>query len=430
MCKHACGKVRKMKKTSIILVGLILAIVFSSCTKKESEAAAVKTDGKVDVQNEYDIEKVFPDPLFIQIMEGKITPVEIRHGFGGEGGYFQYPSKDPEIIQKYIEALREFKIKELIADKNDFVYVSDAVNDYIFYLDDGRQFLISIDFNTYVIDREKGIQYILEYNEKLHKLNQENDIDPENEVLNTYNFSSEDDIFKLSDDDVLYLAAHDYKTTDFIDDFKADPYSDFGIPLGDLEMFEPVLLDPGGERQDYDLNKKISDQDFKKLADDYMNDFMGDLDWKIECVGETDHYVEYRYASPQEVGFGRRCFYRNMFMIGEKIEGRDYAGLVYLGELTVDNVLSEGDFYLSTFDNGYLLWRGVEETATSVVYTYYCPSLKQDGDFDEYGQNQKAQILKYMIIYDKATHHEAWGGEVIRSVDIPGTTLCMPPDPV
>ena len=418
-----------MKKTSIILVGLILAIVFSSCTKKESEAAAVKTDGKADVQNEYDIEKVFPDPLFIQIMEGKITPVEIRHGFGGEEGYFQYPSKDPEIIQKYIEALREFRIKELIADKNDFVYVSDAVNDYIFYLDDGRQFLISIDFNTYVIDREKEIQYILEYNEKLHKLNQENDIDPENEVLNTYTFSSEDDIFKLSDDDVLYLATHDYKTCDFIDDFKAEPYSDFGIPLGDLERFEPVLLDPGGERQDYDLNKKISDQDFKKLADDYMNDFMGDLDWKIDRVGETDHYVEYRYASPQEVGFGRRCFYRNMFMIGEKIEGRDYAGPVYLGELTVDNVLSEGDFYLSFDGDPHILWRAVEEQKFAIVYTYYYPDLKEIGDYDERGENQKAEILRSKIIYDKETHRITQETIVVRSVNIPGTTLYIP-DPV
>ena len=48
------------------------------------------------------------------------------------------------MINKYIEALREFKIEKIVEDQNDFKYVADAVNDYIFYLEDGREFLISI----------------------------------------------------------------------------------------------------------------------------------------------------------------------------------------------------------------------------------------------------------------------------------------------
>jgi hypothetical protein len=415
-----------MKRCSIFMVILILGMIGSGCTNRESETNKAKIEDVSVVEVQYDIEKVFPDPLFAEIVEGKIIPTEIRHGVGGEGGYIQYPSKDTEVINKYIEALREFKIEKTIEDQNDFEYVADAVNDYIFYLEDGREFLISIDLNSYVIDREKGVQYVFEFNKKLSDLNREYDIDDvEEEPLREYSFSSVEDFYNLSDDDVIYLATHKYKTSDFIDDYKADSFSDFGIPLGEFECYEEVLLDPGGERQDYDLNKKISDQDFKKLADDYMNEFMGDLDWKIDCVGETDHYVEYRYASPQDVGFGRRCFYRNKFMISEIIDGNFFAGPVYLGELTVDNILSEGDFYLSTFDNDYLLWRGVEETATSVVYTYYCPEVKQSGEDYEAGQNQKAQILKCMIIYDKETHHEAWDGEVIRSVDIPGTQLII-----
>ena len=106
-------------------------------------------------------------------MEGKIIPTEIRHGVGGEGGYIQYPSKDTEVINKYIEALREFKIEKTIEDQNDFEYVADAVNDYIFYLEDGREFLISIDLDAYVIDREKGVQYVFEFNKKLSDLNRE-----------------------------------------------------------------------------------------------------------------------------------------------------------------------------------------------------------------------------------------------------------------
>lgn len=169
-----------MKKYSIFLVVLIL-VICSGCTNREIETEEVKTGEKSDVQTGYDIEKVFPDPLFSEIMEGKIIPVEFRHGFGGEAGYFQYPSKDSEVIKKYIEALKEFRIEKIIEDKDKFVNVCDAVNDYIFILDDGREILISIDLNAYVIDMDKGIQYVLEYNETLNKLNRENDIYVENE---------------------------------------------------------------------------------------------------------------------------------------------------------------------------------------------------------------------------------------------------------
>ena len=113
-------------------------------------------------------------------------------------------------------------------------------------------------------------------------------------------------------------------------------------------------------------------------------------------------------------------------MISEKIHGNFYAGPVYLGELTVDSVLSEEDFYLSIFDNECLLWRGVEESATSIIYTYYNPNLKDTGDYDEYGQNQKAEILRSKIIYDKETHRMTQETEVVRSVNIPGTTLYIP----
>ena len=295
-------------------------------------------------------------------------------------------------------------------------------------MEDGRELLVSIDLNAYVIDMEKGIQYVLEFNKKLSDLNKEYDIDiTQEETLREYSFSSVADFNNLSDDDVIYLVTHDYKTSDFIDDYKTDSFSDFGIPLEDYERYEPVLLNPGGERQDYDVNKKISDQDFKKLTEEYMNAFRENLDsTKIDYLGETEHYMEYRYSSSQQFGSGRICFYRDLFMISEKIDGNFYAGPVYLGELTVDSVLSEEDFYLSIFDNECLLWRGVEESATSIIYTYYSPNLKDTGDYDEYGQNQKAEILKYKIIYDKETHRMTQETEVVRSVNIPGTTLYIP----
>ncbi len=257
--------------------------------------------------------------------------------------------------------------------------------------------------------------------------NRESDIGTEKESLRKFSLLSEDDINQLSDDEVLYLATHKYKTNDFVDDFRWDSYSDFGTPLDDLERFEPVLLDLGGERQDYDVNKKISDQDFRKLTEEYMSSFKEHSDdMEFYYIGETDHYVEYRYSTSQQIGSGRRCFYRNMFMVSEMIDGSFYAGPVYLGELTVDNVLSEGDFYLSSFFDSAIMWRGVKENMTSIVYTYYCPNWKQIGDYDEYGENEKAEILKSEIIYDKETHRITQESIVIHSVDIPDTKLYIP----
>ena len=126
----------------------------------------------------YDIESVFDDPVIIQIMEGEIMPVEVRHGLGGEGGYSQDKSKDPEVIRAYIDAFRNLKIKEVKTDKNDFNYVMDAINDYIFILDEDSEVIISLDLNKYVIKDDK--QYVFEHSKELSDLNELiAEVDPE-----------------------------------------------------------------------------------------------------------------------------------------------------------------------------------------------------------------------------------------------------------
>lgn len=120
-------------------------------------------------EHQYDIETAFDSKDFIKIIEGDITPVEIRHGFGGECGYSQDMSQDPKIISAYIEAFRNFKLKEIIKDEDDFKYVADGINDYIFFFDDGSSVMISLDLNAYVI--KDGKQYIYEYSQELQDLN-------------------------------------------------------------------------------------------------------------------------------------------------------------------------------------------------------------------------------------------------------------------
>ena len=148
-----------MKKTGII-IGLLSLTLFAACTNKTANTISL---------TQYDIEIPFTDPVFVQIIEGEITPVEITHAEGGEGGYNGYTTTDPEIIQRYIEAFREYKLKEIYTDENDFNYICDGINDYIFTLDDGTQVLISLDLSKYTIQGDK--QYEFEFNEKLSELN-------------------------------------------------------------------------------------------------------------------------------------------------------------------------------------------------------------------------------------------------------------------
>lgn len=185
-------------KKSVIIIGLAALLMMSACTKKElpnydQDLCETKPENSVtfksptQVENSSqagdsskiestkpgstcDIETVFDDPVFIKIMEGEIVPVKVCHGLGGECGYTQDWSEDPEMIQAYIDALRNIKIKEVITDEEEFNYVADGINDYIFLLDDDTSILISMDLSAYVIKDDK--QYVFEYSKELHDLNE------------------------------------------------------------------------------------------------------------------------------------------------------------------------------------------------------------------------------------------------------------------
>ena len=127
---------------------------------------------------EYDIEKVFTDPAFSQIMHGDTIPCMVIHGIGSEGGYEQYSTSDRYMILDYIKVFRKFKIDDVITDKEKMVFVDDAVNNYIFCMDDGSKVIVSIEANRYVIIRSNMAgeehlekEYVLKYNVMLNELN-------------------------------------------------------------------------------------------------------------------------------------------------------------------------------------------------------------------------------------------------------------------
>lgn len=112
----------------------------------------------------YDIEAAFPDEKLIMILDGQLEPVKVEYNSYGETTY-KYSSEDKEMINGFIEALKELKIKKVTTDHDKMFFVTDAINDFRFTLEDGSQTGVSLDLIAYA--NVDGTQYSFENNEKL-----------------------------------------------------------------------------------------------------------------------------------------------------------------------------------------------------------------------------------------------------------------------
>ena len=143
----------------------------SSALAGSEETSSVPDDQKEinwTVRPTYPVEEVFPDSLFVSIIDGETVPVKLICGSGGEGGYNSYPVTDPGKIKEFIEAFRMMTIKEVITDRDEMNNIMDGITDLIFETEDGRQTLANFDCCTYVMTDDE--QYVFENNEKLREL--------------------------------------------------------------------------------------------------------------------------------------------------------------------------------------------------------------------------------------------------------------------
>ena len=139
----------KMKRILIFVIFILLcSILLSGCNIN-------------NIESNYDIERVFKDDTFKNIIEGKTKPVEIIVGFGGENGYESFSTKDPDVIDEYINAFRNVTIEEEINDKDKMISVWDGIVDFTFKMDDGTGITVGTDLVQYVTDYDKGIQFKL-----------------------------------------------------------------------------------------------------------------------------------------------------------------------------------------------------------------------------------------------------------------------------
>lgn len=151
------------KRFQLLFVPIIgCTLLLAGCNDKKDENIT---------KYKYEIEDVVSDETFSSVLEGKLIPVEIKLGMGGESGYEQFSTKDSEMISAYIDALRAVRIKKVITDEDDMFLVNDGIEDYSFIMEDGTKTGFGTDLSTYVMDRENNKQYVLENTDELDKLN-------------------------------------------------------------------------------------------------------------------------------------------------------------------------------------------------------------------------------------------------------------------
>ena len=149
----------KMKRILVFVIFILLcSTLLSGCNKDI-------------IESNYDIERVFTDDTFKNIIEGKTKPVEIIVGVGGENGYEDFSTKDPAMINEYINAFREVKIEEEIKDKDKMIYVADGIVDFTFKMDAETSITIGTDLVQYVTDHDRGIQFQLGNTDAIINLN-------------------------------------------------------------------------------------------------------------------------------------------------------------------------------------------------------------------------------------------------------------------
>lgn len=121
-------------------------------------------------ETEYDIEKIYKNMNtdFVAILQGDTMPKEVIYGMGGEGGYRQWSSEDPQMITNFINALCNVKVEKELTDRDEFILIQDYMEDVIFTLQDDQQVQVSFDGGRYIT--LPNAQYVLSNLDDLYQL--------------------------------------------------------------------------------------------------------------------------------------------------------------------------------------------------------------------------------------------------------------------
>lgn len=271
-------------------------------------------------------------------------------------------------------------------------------------------------------------------------------------VKKEFSFTSVEDVENLSDEDLVMIATGDYSREDFFEEGSFATINLFDVelmvpteeePENTYETIRIDILDIEEIGENHDNHTLISSEFLKEYgaADvEYSIDLQNTRvpgeatgilvkDKEIIYCGETDYYVEYsgRYTDC-------RSLYENDVLVTHNIPRADrfvymktFVRCYYdngyrqmlLGELNIDYVQQQMDYFMNGIEWYTMVYRETEETEDSYIYTYYYVTLS-GGDW---GINDEAVLFKEAIQIDKDTHilYHNYYYEPVKSVEIPGT---------
>ena len=267
----------------------------------------------------------------------------------------------------------------------------------------------------------------------------------------------------LSEDDLYYIASHEYYTSDFVE---LEPFDFFDQELAVLEddngyeyneQFAIEIYQSDQTLEDTDVTKPLNSQQIEAIARERSHALVGDSskvkeeaedgeeektgrsvsDAQYIFCGENESYLEYsiRYNEVQKqernneiVTISMPRAFRRMYMKNMlDVANGNKRAQVLLGNLNKDYLQQQLDLLVDR-DNGVVIYREVTEREDEKEGDYYLYSwVHVDISRGNYGANAKVLLTESKIAVNKETHIiERLREETLNSVDIENSAIPWP----
>lgn len=279
-------------------------------------------------------------------------------------------------------------------------------------------------------------------------------------AIKEFQFANSEQAEALSEDDLYYIASHEYYTSDFVD---LEPFDFFGQELAvlegenDYEFYEQYAIEiyqSDATLEETDVTKPLNSQQIEAIARERSHSLVGDKSNIVEetdpekpsrsvsdaqyiFCGENDSYIEYsiryneitRQERNNEIVTAemprayRRMYMKNMLDVAN---GRSREQ-VLLGKLSNEYVQQQLDFLVDR-ENGVVIYRDVTEREDENEGDYYLYTwIHVDISRGNYGANATVQLTKSMIAVNKESHIiERLRETVLNEVPIENSAIPWP----
>lgn len=270
--------------------------------------------------------------------------------------------------------------------------------------------------------------------------------------LKKYRFTSAEEVEQMSDEDLIYINQHPYRTADFYEEGEFTEIDFFGVEL-DKENGEYMLWVKNFWVEDLeielDVSKPLPEEEFNRLVNNdiemmyyYANTKKPDeetgsvvISKDTFCCGENDMYAMYsvRYTvenatrlngklTTKDITSAYRKLYLKNYVMKTNVENWQ---AYLLGELSVDYVQEQLDIFSCNFPKEYgasnyvpIIYREVIEEEDRYIYVTYYTIF----DYCPAGENNVVILEKSEEFVDKETHLVTSEYPVeVRRVEIPDT---------